>query len=71
MQSVASGAQKLDAALAHASVVLSCDGKPMESGTGTNVLGSPLQALRHFVQTLRACEGAPQIQAGDVITTGT
>lgn len=71
VQSVASGAQALDAALAQASVVLSRDGKQMESGTGTNVLGSPLQALRHFVQTLRTCEGAPQLQAGDVITTGT
>ena len=43
----------------------------MEAGTGANVLGSPLQALLYFLNELRACPGAPDIEAGDVVTTGT
>ena len=31
----------------------------------------PLQALLHFVNEIRALPGAPGLQAGDVVTTGT
>ncbi len=37
----------------------------------TNVLDSPLMALLHFMKALRQCPGAPDVKAGDVITTGT
>ena len=47
------------------------DGVLKDEGTGANVLDGPLQALLHFVNELRALPGAPLLQAGDVITTGT
>jgi 2-keto-4-pentenoate hydratase len=42
-----------------------------DEGVGANVLDGPLQALLHFVRALRSTPGAPALQAGDVITTGT
>ena len=42
-----------------------------DEGVGAHVLDGPLQALLHFVQALRSTPGAPPLQAGDVITTGT
>jgi len=42
-----------------------------DQGKGVNVLDGPVQALLHFVQALRGTPGAPALQAGDVITTGT
>jgi 2-oxo-3-hexenedioate decarboxylase len=43
----------------------------VESGRGAAVLDGPLHALRHFVLELQACPGAPDLQPGDVVTTGT
>ncbi len=57
--------------LAACQVRLFCDGKPIDSGAGANVLGDPLNALLHFVHEIQACPGAPTLLAGDVITTGT
>jgi 2-oxo-3-hexenedioate decarboxylase len=68
---LAADALALDALLAKASVKLSRDGNAMETGVGSNVLDSPLRALLHFLQTLRACPGATDLQPGDVVTTGT
>ena len=68
---LATDAAALDDLLAQASVTLSRDGRAMESGAGANVLGSPLRALLHFLETLRACPGAPDLLPGDVVTTGT
>jgi 2-oxo-3-hexenedioate decarboxylase len=68
---LAAYAAGLDAALAAASVTLERDGQVVDQGTGANVLGSPLQALRHFAMELQACPGAPVLAAGDIITTGT
>jgi 2-keto-4-pentenoate hydratase len=68
---LARDAQVFGQALAAASVTLSCNGKPMDRGTGANVLGDPLQALLYFLQELRACPGATDLQPGDVVTTGT
>jgi 2-keto-4-pentenoate hydratase len=42
-----------------------------DEGIGANVLDGPLQALLHFLEALRSTPGAPALQAGDVITTGT
>ncbi|WP_296923068.1 hypothetical protein [Polaromonas sp.] len=47
------------------------DGVLRDEGTGANVLDGPLQALLHFVKEIRALAGAPVLQAGDVVTTGT
>ncbi len=69
--SLASNAQDFCQLLAKATVRLSCDSEPKDQGQGANVLGDPLSALLHFVHELQACFGAPTLQAGDVITTGT
>ena len=47
------------------------DGQTAESGRGANVLDNPLLALHHFLTELRQCPGAPDVQPGDVVTTGT
>lgn len=60
-----------DALLAAARVTLARNGETVDTGVGANVLDGPLHALLHFVQALRDCPGAPDLQAGDVVTTGT
>jgi 2-oxo-3-hexenedioate decarboxylase len=57
--------------LASTRVELRCDGAAVETGVGSNVLDSPLHALHQFVNALCACRGAPELAAGDIITTGT
>ncbi len=57
--------------LAAARVTLRCDGANVDTGVGANVLDSPLHALLHFMQALRDCPGATDLQPGDVVTTGT
>lgn len=57
--------------LAGARVELRRDGELVEAGSGANVLDSPLHALLHFLAELRGCPGAPDLSAGDVVTTGT
>jgi 2-keto-4-pentenoate hydratase len=64
-------AQGFEAALAGSRVVLSRDGVAVEQGLGANVLDGPLHALGYFLQALRDCPGAPELAAGDVVTTGT
>jgi 2-keto-4-pentenoate hydratase len=71
VRELAPDAERLDERLASATVSLSCDGAVVEQGNGANVLGSPLRALQHFLEALRACPGAPDLQAGDLVTTGT
>jgi len=66
-----SDGKALDARLAGMSVELECDGRLVDSGQGSNVLDGPLHALLHFVHELQRCPGAPSVQAGDVVTTGT
>ncbi|MDO8906444.1 MAG: hydratase [Hydrogenophaga sp.] len=71
LHEIADSAATLDNLLANARVSLEKNNQPVEEGQGANVLDSPLRALLYFTQTLRACPGAPDLQAGDVITTGT
>jgi 2-keto-4-pentenoate hydratase len=68
---LASDAQQLQDVLARTRLGLHKNGALVEEGVGANVLDDPLRALRHFLQELRACPGALDLQAGDVITTGT
>ncbi|HEY8606189.1 MAG TPA: hydratase [Noviherbaspirillum sp.] len=68
---VAGSAAALDRFLAAATVGLYEGGRLVEEGRGGNVLDSPLRALQHFLAELRACPGAPDLEAGDVVTTGT
>ena len=67
----ASNAAQLHAVLASTRVSLQKNGTTVETGTGANVLDSPLRALMHFLTELRACPGAGDVKAGDVVTTGT
>lgn len=71
VRDLAGDANALDILLSQAQVNLLKNGEVVEEGQGSNVLDSPLRALLHFTQTLRACPGAPDLQAGDVVTTGT
>lgn len=68
---LARDAQQLQGVLARTRLGLHKNGSLVEEGVGANVLDDPLRALHHFLQELRACPGAPDLQAGDVITTGT
>jgi 2-keto-4-pentenoate hydratase len=64
-------AEAFDAQLAAARITLFRGGERIDEGTGSNVLDGPLHALAHFVAALRDCPGAPDLQPGDVVTTGT
>jgi 2-oxo-3-hexenedioate decarboxylase len=52
-------------------VSLFCDGELREEGAGTNVLGSPLLALKHLVEVLAKQPRHKPLRAGEIITTGT
>ena len=71
VRTIAGDAAQLHALLAGARVTLRQGDSIIDQGTGTNVLDSPLQALLHFLTELRQCPGAPDLLAGDVVTTGT
>jgi 2-oxo-3-hexenedioate decarboxylase len=68
---LAGDGKQLHRSLAAARVRLSKDGVVVEEGAGANVLDSPLMALLHFLNELRSCVDAPDVAAGDVVTTGT
>lgn len=61
----------LFASLPNFKVTLSCDGKPVDHGQGSNVLGGPLTALRHLIGLLARDPHNPPLRAGEIITTGT
>ncbi len=71
VRDIASSAAGLEHALASASVTLHQDDQQVDQGCGANVLDGPLHALAHFVKELRACPGAADLKAGDIVTTGT
>lgn len=71
LSAIAQDAAALDEALAQAGVTLLRNGTIVARGSGRLVLDSPLRALQHFLADLRACPGAPELQPGDVVTTGT
>lgn len=71
VRALASDATQLADVLANAQVELRRGDGVMERGCGNYVLGSPLHALHHFLTELRRCPGAPDLLAGDVVTTGT
>jgi 2-oxo-3-hexenedioate decarboxylase len=57
--------------LASFEVELRCDGRTLQRGGGSLVLGSPLRALHHLVDVLRADPHNPPLRAGEIISTGT
>ena len=56
--------------LKNCSVSLSCNATELELGRGSNVLGSPLGALKHLLKIIASQPGAPGIQIGELVTTG-
>ena len=71
IRDVAADGAALHTLLSGMSLQLMHEGKTVETGYASNVLDSPLMALLYFLKALRQCPGAPDVQAGDVITTGT
>lgn len=57
--------------LATARITLRRGEEKVDQGLGANVLDGPLHALLHFLQALRDCPGAADLQPGEVVTTGT
>jgi 2-oxo-3-hexenedioate decarboxylase len=64
-----SGAE-LDALLAGTSASLFCADELRDQGSGASALSGPLSALHHFTRELQSCPGAPRLQAGDLVATG-
>jgi 2-oxo-3-hexenedioate decarboxylase len=52
-------------------VILRKNGKEVERGTGSNVLGSPLLALAHFVELIERDFADLPLRPGELISTGT
>lgn len=50
---------------------LFCNGRPIQSGGGEDVLGSPLRALHHLVHLLEDDPHNPPLGTGEVVSTGT
>ena len=71
ISALASSATQLNSVLAETQVSLLKAEQLVDQGCGANVLDSPLHALLHFLTELRQCPDAPDLLAGDVITTGT
>jgi len=71
VRDLSADATQLEALLASSQVTLLRDGLSVDTGSGANVLDSPLRALHHFLGELRQCPGAPDLMPGDVVTTGT
>jgi 2-oxo-3-hexenedioate decarboxylase len=68
---VAQDAASFEQRLAACRVSLHLRSQQVDEGVGANVLDGPLHALQHFLQALREVPGAPEVQPGDVVTTGT
>jgi 2-keto-4-pentenoate hydratase len=63
--------RNLDSMLAYSSLSLSCGDELRSAGFGSDVLGSPLQALWHLHQMLKTQPRFDKLGAGEIITTGT
>jgi len=64
-------AADMAAALPAVQVTLRKNGKEVDRGTGANVLDSPLLALAHLAHVLAQERGAPPLEAGEIVSTGT
>jgi 2-oxo-3-hexenedioate decarboxylase len=61
----------LSAALQGFQIELARDGELIDTGHGSNVLGSPLSALRHAIEVISNDPDSDPIRAGEIVTTGT
>jgi 2-keto-4-pentenoate hydratase len=64
------GAEAADV-LARLQITLSRDGGQVEVGSGSNVLGGPVQALAHLVDLLGRQGDDVALRPGEIVTTGT
>ena len=71
VRELADSGEALDKRLAECRVRLSHGEQRKDEGQGANVLDGPLHALLYFVEELQQLPGAPELKAGDVVTTGT
>ena len=68
---VAAHEQAWEQALSSFTVELLCDGKLVDQGRASNVLGGPLTALRELVDLLARDAVNPPLAPGEIVTTGT
>ncbi len=61
----------LSGQLAALTIELSCDGRAVDRGQGSNVLDSPLLALHLWLQAMTVQSPDWTVSAGDMVTTGT
>jgi len=61
----------LIAALESFTLTLSCSDRRVETGRGSNVLGSPLAAIAHLLTVLDRQPDSAPLQTGEIVTTGT
>ena len=59
------------AALQSFTIELARDGKHVETGKGSNVLGSPLNAMQHLAEVVAGQGESAAIAPGEIVTTGT
>ncbi|MCP1677079.1 2-oxo-3-hexenedioate decarboxylase [Natronocella acetinitrilica] len=58
-------------ALESFTLALACNGRQVETGKGSNVLGSPLSAVAHLLSVLASRLDHEPLRAGEIVTTGT
>ncbi|HYP83392.1 2-keto-4-pentenoate hydratase [Variovorax sp.] len=71
VRDLAATGEALDELLAGLGLRLWNGTRQVDEGVGRNVLDGPLHALLHFVQEIGQLPGAPELAAGDIVTTGT
>jgi 2-oxo-3-hexenedioate decarboxylase len=69
--SVAAQTENWNRTLSTFEINLQRDGRDVDHGSATNLLGGPLSALRHLVDTLAHDQINPPLAAGEIVTTGT
>jgi 2-oxo-3-hexenedioate decarboxylase len=52
-------------------LTLAREGSGVDRGRGSNVLGSPINALAHLIRALATRPDFPPLTAGEIVTTGT
>ncbi len=70
-QTVESMGPDLAARLERFTISLSCNGRVRDTGRGSNVLGGPLKAAAHLIAVLARKPQGKELQAGELVTTGT
>ena len=68
---IAPHAEEWNRTLSAFEIGLKRDGAVVDHGCAVNVLGGPLSALRHLVDTLACDQVNPPLAAGEIVTTGT